>query len=247
MAGLLKGQVAVITGAGKGIGAAIAMRMADEGANIVVIDIDFENANKVSKKIESLNVRSRAIQLDITDTKKISNIVDLIVREFGKIDIWVNNAGISKAIPIEQLTEKDWDSMLNLNLKAVFFCSQAVFTIMKKQRYGRIINISSMAGEKGGQFTGANYVASKAGVLGLTKVFALNGGEYNITANAITPGLIDTDMAVDLGFTKSGNTVPMKRLGSAYEVAGAAVFLASELSDYVSGHTIDVNGALYIR
>lgn len=247
MGDLLKGRVAVITGAGKGIGAAIAMRMAGEGADVVVIDIDIENANKVSENIKALNVRSKAVRLDITDIDRISEIVDSIAKEFGKIDIWVNNAGISKIIPIEELTESQWDFMMNLNLKSVFFCSQAVFGIMKKQKYGRIINISSMAGQRGGEFTGANYVASKAGVLGLTKAFALNGGEYNITANAITPGLIETDMATDLGFNQKGGVVPMKRLGFAHEVAGAAVFLASNLSDYVSGHTVDVNGALYIR
>lgn len=247
MGDLLKGKVAVVTGAGKGIGAAIAKRMGSEGADVVIIDINRELGNKVADEIRAMGVRSEAMELDITNIPSIKPLFNKIAEKFGTIDILVNNAGICKVISIEDLSERDWDFMLNLNLKSYFFCSQAVFDIMKKQNYGKIINMSSMAGERGGRFTGANYSASKAGLLGLTKSFALNGGPYNITANAICPGLIDTDMAVELAFPKNPPEVPLNRLGTADEVAKGAVFLASELASFVSGHTLDINGGQYMR
>lgn len=247
MGSLLQGKVAAITGAARGIGEAIARRMAGEGANVAVLDIDLAGAQRVADELGACGVRAEAFHLDVTDTPAIRSLVDRIAATFGTIDIWVNNAGICKVIPIEELSERDWDLMMNINLKSVFFCSQAAFSIMKKQRSGRIINMSSMAGERGGKFTGANYSASKAGILGLTKAFALNGGEYNITVNAIAPGLIATNMADELGFPPDPAEVALGRLGTAQEVAGAAVFLASDLASYVSGMTVDVNGAQYMR
>lgn len=247
MADLLRGKVAVITGAAQGIGEAIARKMGKEGADVIILDMKEEKAKEVAEEISRDGVKSEGLYFNATDIPAIKPLFNEIKKEYGSIDILVNNAGISQNASILDLTEEQWDLVVDINLKSVFFCSQAVFAIMKEQKSGCIINMSSMAGQRGGRTTGASYTASKAGVLGLTKTFALNGGQFNIRANAICPGLIDTQMAVDLGFKNNFSEVALNRLGSPDEIAGVAVFLASDLSSYVSGHTVDVNGAQYLR
>ena len=247
MADLLKGKVAIITGAAQGIGESIARRMGQEGANVIILDMKVEKAKQVAEEITQYGVKSEGLYFNATDISGIKPLFKSIKEKYGSIDILVNNAGISQNATILELTEEQWDLVLDINLKSVFFCSQAAFAIMKDQNSGCIINMSSLAGQRGGRTTGASYSASKSGVLGLTKTFALNGGPFNIRTNAICPGLIDTQMAVDLGFKNNFSEVALNRLGSPDEIAGVAVFLASDLASYVSGHTVDVNGAQYLR
>ncbi|MHB1315757.1 MAG: SDR family NAD(P)-dependent oxidoreductase [Christensenellales bacterium] len=247
MGDLLKGKIAAITGAGRGIGAAIAAKFAQNGAKVVITDIMMENLSNLAEELAKTGAQVKAIEMDVSKTKEIPAKVEEIRNVFGRIDIWVNNAGITQAAAIEDITEEEWDRMLNINLKSVFFCSQAVFKIMKQQNYGRIINMASMAGERGGRGSSANYSAAKAGVIVLSKCFALSGGEYNITANSICPGLILTQMAESMSWRHIDNHIPLVRFGAPDDVANAALFYASDLSGYVTGDTVDVNGGLFMR
>ena len=237
MADLLKGKVAIVTGAAQGIGESIARRMGQEGANVIILDMKVEKAKQVAEEITQYGVKSEGLYFNATDISGIKPLFNSIKEKYGSIDILVNNAGISQNATILELTEEQWDLVLDINLKSVFFCSQAAFAIMKNQNSGCIINMSSLAGQRGGRTTGASYTASKSGVLGLTKTFALNGGPFNIRTNAICPGLIDTQMAVDLGFKNNFSEVALNRLGSPDEIAGVAVFLASDLASYAVSYT----------
>jgi 3-oxoacyl-[acyl-carrier protein] reductase len=248
ISGLLKGKVAVITGAGAGIGQNIAYMYAKSGADVIIADVNLNAAKETAKQIEGFGVRSLAIQLDVSNVQDIQDRFAEIIDAFERIDILVNNAGIGQNIPIDQLSEKDWDRLIDINLKGVFFCSQTALKYMKEQKSGKIINMASMAGERGGRVSGAHYSASKAGVIVLTKCLAMYGGEYNITANAIAPGLIKTQMAVDLGWIhQEHKDIPLGKLGLVEDVSKAALFLASEMADYISGDTIDVNGGQHMR
>ena len=248
MNGLLEGKIAVVTGGSRGIGEAICLRFAENGATVIVADIETSRAAGVVTAIRDAGGRAEAIRLDVADAASIGPACDGLVKAHGRIDVWVNNAGISQTIPIEELGEADWDRLMDVDLKGVFFCCQAAFRIMKGQRSGKIVNIGSLAGERGGRFAGAHYSAAKAGVLVLTKCFALNGGQYNINVNAIAPGLIDTQMAAELGFLKGDHPdIPLGRLGTPREVADTALYLASGLSDYLSGMTVDINGGQFMR
>ena len=248
MSGLLEKKVAVVTGAGRGIGEAISLKLAENGATVVVADIDFRNASAVAEKIHGSGGKAEAVRLDVAEVSEIKSWCDDIVKRHGRIDIWVNNAGISQDIPIEDLGEKDWDRLMGVDLKGAFFCSQAAYRIMKEQKNGKIINIGSVAGERGGLFAGAHYSAAKAGLIVLAKCFALNGGKYNINSNAIAPGLIHTQMAEELGIMRSDpKSIPLQRFGTPLDVANTVLYLASSLSDYVTGLTVDVNGGLFMR
>jgi NAD(P)-dependent dehydrogenase (short-subunit alcohol dehydrogenase family) len=248
MSRLLENKVAVVTGGCRGIGEAIAVKLAENGASVAVADIDISQAAGVLDRIRSQGVEGESVRMDVSDVQDVRAQTEAIHKRFGRIDIWVNNAGISQNIAIEDLEGPDWDRIMTVDLKGTFFCSQAAFRIMKEQRGGRIINIASLAGERGGRFAGAHYSAAKAGVIVLTKCFALNGGEYNITANAISPGLIRTQMSEDLGILRSNPAdIPMQRFGEPEDVGNAVLFLASPLSDYVTGMTLDVNGGLFMR
>ena len=241
--GLLKGKIAVVTGGSRGIGRAICEAYAKEGAQVVIADINYEEAKKTANE---LGGSSSAFSFNVTDKEDVAKKTDEIWSSIGPIDIWVNNAGISEQVPLEELEEGAWDKIVAVDLKGVFLCSQAIF-IKMKDRGGKIINISSMAGERGGKVSGAHYSAAKGGVNILTKVLALNGGEYGITANAITPGLIATQMAVDLGWiNQEHKDIPLNRLGTPQDIANVAVFLGSYLSDYVTGDIVKVNGGMYM-
>jgi len=245
---LLDKKVAVVTGGCRGIGEAICLKFAENGAAVAVADIDLNGSSALVEKIRDYGVEAEAVRLDVSDIAGISSQCNGIVKRFGRIDIWVNNAGIAQDISIEDLGENDWDRLMSVDLKGAFFCSQAAFRVMMVQRAGKMINIGSLAGERGGLFAGAHYSAAKAGVIVLTKCFALRGGAYNINVNAIAPGLIKTQMAEDLGFLKGDhNDIPLQRLGTPMDVANAALYLASSLSDYVTGMTIDVNGGMFMR
>jgi 3-oxoacyl-[acyl-carrier protein] reductase len=248
MVRLLEKKITVVTGGCQGIGEAIALKFAEHGAAVVIADINVNAAAGVVGKIRGFGVEGEALHMDVADVDEVRRQCAAIVRRFGRIDIWVNNAGITENPAIEDLTPEEWDRVMAVDLRGTFFCSQAAFRVMKTQGSGKIINLGSLAGERGGRFAGAHYSAAKAGVIVLTKCFALSGGEYNINVNAIAPGLIATDMAEKLGFLRGDHKdIPLRRLGKPGDVADVALFLASSLSDYLSGMTIDVNGGMFMR
>lgn len=244
--GLLEGKLAVVTGGSQGIGKAISEAFVHEGAQVVIADIDEAGARKTAQELGA-DV-CYAIAMNVAEKDDVVRKTDEIWAQWGPVDIWVNNAGISEQVPFEELNADSWDRILKVDLKGVFLCSQTNFIKMKERgQGGKFINISSMAGDRGGKVSGAHYSAAKGGVNTLTKVLALNGGEYGITANAISPGLIETQMARDLGWAgQEHNDIPLKRLGTAEDVANAAVFLASNLSDYITGDILRVNGGMYM-
>lgn len=252
MKDLLADRVAVVTGSGRGIGAAIARRLAEYGAKVVLTDINAQGIEELEKDLVAKGYEAKSIVFNVADFDNIPKQVERIHALFGSIDIWVNNAGITESAAIESITEQQWDRMQDIDLKSVFFCSQAVFKIMKEQRYGRLVHISSMAGERGGRGSSASYSAAKAGVINLAKCFALNGGQYNITSNAVCPGRTLTEMAKGLSWLTDPKddpklTIPLCRFGTPEDIADAVLFLASDLSSYVTGAVLDVNGGLYMR
>ena len=241
----LSGKTALITGGGRGIGRAIASGMAKEGADIVIADVNMADAETVIDILIKSGTRGYAVRADISSIADLEKMRDEVLAVFGKIDILVNNAGVTQKAEIGDLCEQDWDRVLDINLKGTFFCSQLISNEMKKRKQGKIVNIASMAGERGGRFAGVNYSSSKAGIIVMTKCFAMSGGPYNINVNAIAPGLISSEMSKQLEFAT--DEIPLGRLGTAEEVADLAVFLASGRSNYITGATIDINGGIYMR
>lgn len=245
----LKDKVALITGGGRGLGRAIALAFAKEGADIVISEIDMPAAERVSGEVKTLGRHSLAIKADVTNKMEIEEVVKAIlnIKELGKIDILVNNAGVAMVRPSEELEEADWDKGLNIDLKGVFLYSQVVGKEMSRQKRGNIINIASIYGLFGVPAR-ASYCSAKAGVISLTKVLACEWARYNINVNAIAPGFIRTDMVKDL--IKRGifdekavaGRTPAGRLGEPEEIANAAVFLASDESSYITGHTLVIDG-----
>jgi NAD(P)-dependent dehydrogenase (short-subunit alcohol dehydrogenase family) len=252
MSKLLDGKVAVVTGSGRGIGEAIVRKLAEHGAAVIVNDIMLESAQKVAEELCASGFKAKATQFNVTDFETIKEKVAEMKDMFGRIDIWVNNAGITEAATIESITEAQWDRMQSIDLKSVFFCTQAVIEIMKEQNYGKLVHISSMAGERGGRGSSASYSAAKAGVINLSKSFALNFGKYNITSNTLCPGRTLTKMAEGLSWLTDPKddpklTIPLCRFADPSDIANAAVFYASDLSAYVTGDTMQVNGGLYMK
>ena len=249
---LLEHKVAVVTGSGRGIGEAIIRTLADFGASVVVTDIMTEAAETVAADLRRQGMNAEAVSFNVTDFPNIPAKVEEIRSRFGRIDIWVNNAGITEEAAIDTITEAQWDRMQEIDLKAVFFCTQAVFKIMKAQRYGKLVHISSMAGVRGGRSSSASYSAAKAGIINLSKSFALNGGPYQITSNVVCPGRTLTKMAEGLSWLTNPSddpkrTIPLGRFGEPQDIANAVVFYASDLSSYVTGDTMGVNGGLYMH
>jgi 3-oxoacyl-[acyl-carrier protein] reductase len=242
-----EGRVALVTGASRGIGRAIASRLAASGATVVAAARG-DNAAEAAASIVAAGGRAEAIGLDVTDAEAVSAAVVGVLARHGRIDVLVNNAGITRDQLMLRMKREDWDAVLSTNLTAAFTCIQAVLRPMVKQRSGRIINVSSVVGQSGnaGQ---ANYAASKAGLIGLTKSLALEVASRNITVNAVTPGLIDTDMtrAISAGAHDDwAARIPLQRLGTVADVAGAVAFLASEEASYITGHVLAVNGGMYM-
>ncbi len=244
---LLEGKVAIITGASRGIGKKIAIKYAQHGADVAFSDLTIDdNAKAVEKELKSYGVKAKAYASDASDFAASQEFVDQVVKDFGKVDILVNNAGITRDGLLMRMTEDQWDLVLKVNLKSVFNLTKAVQKYMLKQRFGSIINMSSVVGVRGnaGQ---ANYSASKAGIIGFTKSIARELGSRNIRCNAIAPGFIETEMTAQLpeaekeGWLKD---IPLKRGGQPEEVADVTVFLGSEMSSYVSGQVINVCGAM---
>lgn len=242
----LKGKVAVVTGGGRGIGAAIAGTLAEFGCSVVISDVDLENAKAVAETIKDMGPDSMAVQTNVVKLEETQELMDKVVGQFQRIDILVNNAGITRDNLLLRMSEADWDAVIAVNLKGAFNGIKAVTRQMMKQRSGKIINISSVVGVmgNGGQ---ANYAASKAGVIGLTKSVAKEFGSRNIQVNAIAPGYIETDMTKSLPQTAKDSFVdliPLNRAGQAQDVANGVLFLASDLSDYITGQVIHVDGGM---
>jgi len=247
----LKDKVAIVTGAGRGIGEAIALLFAEEGANLVVNDVNEADANSTAEKIKDRGRQARAVIGSVTVQDIVQRMVDTAVREFGTLDILVNNAGIIRDARLHKMTEEQWDRVIEVNLKGAFLCTQCAARVMREKRYGKIINLSS-AMWKGnpGQL---NYSAAKAGIIGLTRTAAKELGPKGINVNAIAPGLILTDMlkstppAILEQMQKNlATTVPLNRLGLPRDVANVAIFLASEESSYVTGEVISCDGGLIV-
>ena len=238
----LSGKIALVTGSSRGIGKAIAEAFLEEGASVIVT---YHKNAKMAKNVIRGYKNSLVIKLDISNKKSIKNAIKQIMKKYGRIDILVNNAGINKPTDFENVTEKDWDKILNTNLKGTFMLSQMIFPIMKKQKYGRIINMSSVSGQYGGPRT-VHYAVSKAGLISLGQCLARFGAPYNITVNNVAPGIISTEMIKKerIPYKDLFKKILLNRPGSTEEVANIVVFLASNESSYITGQTINVNGGL---
>jgi 3-oxoacyl-[acyl-carrier protein] reductase len=244
---LLQGKVAIITGATRGIGRGMAVKFAEEGCNVAFTYLSsVEKALALEKELATLGVKAKGYQSDAAVYSDAEKLVEEVVKEFGTVDVLVNNAGITRDTLLMRMTEQQWDEVINANLKSVFNLTKAVQKPMLKQRKGSIVNLSSVVGVKGnaGQ---ANYSASKAGIIGFTKSIALELGSRNIRSNAIAPGFIETEMtgALDEKVVQSWrDAIPLKRGGSAEDVANLALFLASDMSAYITGQCINVCGGM---
>jgi len=246
----LKDQVAVVTGAGKGLGKAIAEKFFEEGASVALWDIDLPVVKNVAASLDSSGRRAMAVKVDITDEKEVAGAVSEVMNRFNRIDILVNNAGISRHKPIEEMTLELFESVLKVNLTGTFLCSRAVTPIMKKQGRGKMVNIASLGGRTGRPGVGVNYAASKAGVIGLTQTLARELGPAGIYANAIAPGSILTEQTAQYPREVFETWIAgraIQKTGMPEDVANVAVFLASGRSDWVTGVTIDVNAGILIR
>lgn len=252
MQNLLVNKVAVVTGSGQGIGEAIARKLSEFGAKVIVTDINEKKGQAVAEDLRKNGREAEFKKFDVTDFARLKSSVTSMRDIFGRIDIWVNNAGITGVARVEEITEADWDRMQTLDIKSVFFCTQAVFEIMKEQKYGKLVHISSMAGERGGRSSSCAYSSAKAAVLNMSKCFALSGGQYNITSNCVCPGRTLTAMAEGLSWLTDPKddpklTIPLGRFGKPEDIANAVLFLSSDLSGYITGDIIDVNGGLYMK
>ncbi len=242
----LTGHVAFITGASQGIGRACALRLGKQGAFIAAAARNEEKLNELVGEIVAEGGKAAAFPLDVADEEQVKSVIKAASAQFGKIDILVNNAGITRDQLVMRMKRADWDSVLQTNLTSAYLCIQQVIASMLKQRWGRIINISSVFGQMG-QAGQANYAASKAGLIGLTMAIAREVGSRNITCNAVAPGFIETAMTAVLSDEFKQNAVkqiPLGRVGTPEDVAGAVAFLASDDASYITGHVLSVNGGM---
>jgi len=246
---LLPGKVAVVTGAGRGMGRAIALVLAREGANVVV-NSQSETCETVANEIKALGGQAIPVKADVSKFDEVKKMIDLAIENFGKIDILVNNAGIFIGLaPLFEIKEEDWNRVFDVNLKGVFYCCKAVIPYMMKRRSGKIINISSIDPMRGAGFPmgGAHYAASKAGVIAITKCLARELGPYGICVNSVAPGEIETDLSrgeLDTPEKRAEfeRQIPLGRIGQPEDVAKVVVFLASDLADYITGEIIKCDG-----
>ena len=241
------GKTAIVTGGGRGIGRAVCLELAKGGANVVLCYAGNESAaNDTVAACEALGAKALAVRCNVADAGEVKALVDDAVKTFGRVDILVNNAGITRDGLLMMMKEEDFDAVLNTNLKGTFLCMKAVARTMMRQRYGRIVNLSSVVGLRGnaGQ---VNYAASKAGVVGMTKSLAKELASRNVTVNAVAPGFIETDMTAampEAAKTATLASIPMQRLGAAEDVARAVAFLASDEAAYITGQVLAIDGGM---
>ena len=242
----LLNKAAIITGGGRGIGRAIALRFAEHGAQCLIADINFDNASKVAAEINQTGTKAFAVKADVTSESDVEAMVKACVDEYGMVDILVNNAGITSPQTLMETSTDDFHRQLRVNLDSVYLCTKAVFSIMMNQRRGKIVNIASIAGKRGGGIMGKSaYAAAKGGVIAFTKAIAREGGPFGINVNAITPGLTATEMTKNFSEEQRKlviQAIPLGRVAEPDDIAKAAVFLASEYSDYITGEIMDVDG-----
>jgi 3-oxoacyl-[acyl-carrier protein] reductase len=242
----LSGRVALVTGASQGIGHACALKLAEGGATVAVAARNQQKLDELVAQITAAGGKAAAFSLDVSDEEQIKTVFKAAVAQFGKIDILVNNAGITRDQLVMRMKRADWDAVLNTNLTSAYLCTQQAITSMLKQRWGRIINVTSVFGQTG-QAGQANYAASKAGLIGLTMAIAREVGSRNITCNAVAPGFIATAMTEGLPaeLKETGlKMVPLGRIGTPEDVAGAVRFLASDEASYITGHVLNINGGM---
>ena len=242
----LKGQTAVVTGGARGIGKEISLALARDGANIVIADLIAEQSEETAEEIKKLNCKALIQKVDISKTADVENMVQNTINEFKTLDILINNAGVTRDTLMVRMKEEDWDFVLKVNLTGTFNCSKAAAKYMMKQKKGRIVNIASIVGVMGnaGQ---ANYSASKAGIIGLTKTSARELASRNITVNAVAPGFIDTEMTRSLNENikqQLKEQIPMGKLGRPEDIANCIKFLVSDDASYITGQVVHVNGGM---
>ncbi len=245
----LEGKVALVTGGARGIGKEIALVLAKEGANIALCDVNLEEAEKTAKEIQGLGRESMAFKADVADSGQVQDMVDKILDKFKRLDILINNAGITRDGLIIRMSEEDWDKVIAVNLKGCFVCTKIASKVMLKQRSGKIVNLASIIGIMGnaGQ---ANYAASKAGIIGLTKSVAKELASRGVCVNAIAPGFINTEMTAKLPEEVQKNmlsNIPLKRFGEPKDVANLVLFLSSENSSYITGQVISIDGGMSMK
>ena len=243
----LEDKVAIVTGGNQGIGRATALRLAEAGAKVVVASRNQVRNRQVAAEIEQRFQRQAVpLAVDVAERQAVEALVEKVIEEFGQVDILVNNAGICRlSQPFEELEDAAWDAVLDVNVKGVLHCVRAVIPLFKEQKAGKIVNVASLAGEVGGIATAADYVASKAAVIGLTKSLARYLGPYQVNVNAVAPGFIRTSMTEAMQIDVGG--IPLRSVGEPEDVAEAICFLASSRSRYITGTTLDVNGGLYMK
>ncbi|MBF0456485.1 MAG: 3-oxoacyl-[acyl-carrier-protein] reductase [Nitrospirae bacterium] len=244
----MKGQIALVTGSARGIGKGIALVLAQRGVNVVISDVNFEEAKATAAEMESLGVKSMPLKFDVSKSDEVASAFSQISEKFGRLDILVNNAGITRDGLIMRMKDEDWDAVIAINLKSVFLCTKEAIKMMSKQRYGRVANIASVVAFMGnaGQ---ANYSASKAGIIGLTKTTAKEYAKRGITANAVAPGFIKTAMTDALPEKVKEDmlsAIPIGQFGEIEDVANAVAFLVSPEARYITGNVIHVNGGMYM-
>jgi 3-oxoacyl-[acyl-carrier protein] reductase len=242
----VSGRIALVTGASQGIGQACALKLARSGATLALAARSQDKLQQLVSQIEAAGGKAAAFPLDVSDEEQIKSTFRAVIAQFGKIDVLVNNAGITRDQLVMRMKRGDWDSVLNTNLTSAYLCTQQAIGSMLRQRWGRIVNITSIFGQMG-QAGQANYAASKAGLIGLTMAIAREVGSRNITCNAVAPGFIETAMTSNLGDDFKQNAVkmiPLGRVGSPEDVASAVAFLASDQASYITGHVLNVNGGM---
>ena len=242
----IQGRVAIVTGAGRGMGRAVALRLAAGGASVVVNDLCLEDADRVAGELKAAGTKSLAVEGDVTSSEDVRRMVKNTTDELGAVHILINNAGVLRPTPVIDIEEDEWDFVVGVNLKGTYLCSRAVLPVMRTEGWGRIVNFSSTAGKNISTVGGAHYTAAKAGILGFTRHLAKEEAGHGITVNSVCPGLIDTEMVRDTISPERADayaaSFPIQRLGEPEEVAELVAFLASDRASYITGASLDING-----